>query len=407
MKVSRRFCFQNRATLVVAACGLGLVAASQAHAAPCSGLTNPVYVAGSTAVKPFVALVAKELLGLSTPITVVYQGQGSCTGVQYLATTPSGTITGTGTIWDATGMEVSGGCELSTTGDTVDIGLSDVYAESCSGTTLPADVKDFFGPIQTMTFVVPGGATNASSATVISGEAAYMVFGFGNDSGASPWTDETVIEQRNSSSGTQQMLAAAIKVPAAKWKGTMNGKSSDVIASLVAAQSAGKQDQAIGILGADGADTNRSKLKELGYQHFGQDCAYWPDSAPDTFDKTNVRDGHYFIWGPLHMLSRTANGMPVNDKAKAIIDYLSGAVDPTGFDLIKVEAMGGVVPSCAMRVKRTSEVGPLMSFMPDKSCGCKYTADANGMAPSDCKTCDSGHPCDSGQSCNYGYCEVK
>src|SRR5690349_14275989 len=124
MKVRPRFSSQTRTMLAAAAGALVLATGSGVRAAPCADLMNPVYVAGSTAVKPFVALVAKEPGTQASPIALVYQGQGSCTGVQYLASSPAGTIAGTGSVWSG-GSEAS--CDLSTTGDTVDIGLSDVY----------------------------------------------------------------------------------------------------------------------------------------------------------------------------------------------------------------------------------------------------------------------------------------
>ena len=61
----------------------------------CSSLSHPVYVAGSTAVKPFLLAIAKNLATASPPITIVYQGQGSCVGVNYMTTSPAGTISGT------------------------------------------------------------------------------------------------------------------------------------------------------------------------------------------------------------------------------------------------------------------------------------------------------------------------
>src|SRR5512145_268036 len=93
-----------------------LLCVAEAAAADCSTLSHPVYVAGSSAVKPFLAKVAAELAGLSTPISLVYQSQGSCAGVNYMVGSSPGTITGTGIIWDASGAEVAGGCTLGLTG---------------------------------------------------------------------------------------------------------------------------------------------------------------------------------------------------------------------------------------------------------------------------------------------------
>lgn len=383
--------------------GALVAAPGAALAANCSTLTNPVYVAGSSAVKPFLAAVAAELAGLTTPITVVYQGQGSCTGVSALTGTTSTTITGTGIIWGTDGKEISGGCTLSLAGDAVDIGVSDVYASSC-GATVPAGVKDFFGPIQAMTFVVP----KASTQTSISAEAAYLMLGLGSAGAVAPWTDQTLVNVRSATSGTQQMIAAAIGVPAAKWLGVANSGSGAVVTGLAAAATAGNSEKAIGILSTDVVDKNRTALKTLAYQHYDQTCGYWPDSSDSTFDKQNVRDGHYMIWGPLHMLAKVAGSEPTNPNVKKIIDYLTGAVQPTGFDLIQLEATSGVVPECAMRVSRTDEVGPLSSYMPAKSCECKYVKEATGTAPASCKTCSTSADCTSGApACNYGYCEVK
>ena len=48
----------------------------------CASQPNPVYVAGSTALRGFVEIVGKILASDPSPTTVVYQSQGSCTGVQ-------------------------------------------------------------------------------------------------------------------------------------------------------------------------------------------------------------------------------------------------------------------------------------------------------------------------------------
>jgi ABC-type phosphate transport system substrate-binding protein len=403
LKKDYRMLLGRGGAAAILAGALALAVAPPAHAADCSSLMNPVYVAGSSAVKPFLAKVAAELGKLSTPITVVYQSQGSCVGVNYFTSDSPAKLTGTGVIFDANGADVAGGCTLSD--NTVDIGVSDVYATSCPDvSSLPNGVKDFLGPVQAMTFVVP----MSSSQNIISAEAAYLVYGFGNDSEVSPWNDETKIEQRSQTSGTQQMIAAAIGVPAAKWKGHANSGSGDVLTSLDASAAGGAADKAIGILATDVADKNRSKVKVLGYQHYEQSCAYWPDSTANGFDKANVRDGHYPIWGPLHMLAKTANDEITNANAKKVVDALSGANVPEGLDLIALEAKSGVVPLCAMNVTRTKDGGELASFQPEKACGCKFEKDATGATPDGCKSCEKDADC-SGSTpvCNYNFCEAK
>ena len=402
--------------LAVASCALSITMGAHAQTVDCSGLSSHViYVAGSTAVQPFLATIGKNLAALNPPIYVVYQGQGSCVGVGALANpddTTKNSITGTATYWDTTGAALT--CNLAAiTGNVVDIGVSDVFAASC-GQTPPSTVKDFHGPVQAMTFAVPVTSTQTS----ISAEAAYMVFGFGADSAAHtilPWNDATALEVRSASSGTQQMISAALAqvgsgFTASKFKGVSNSGSGGVLTGLTTLASGGNAEKAVGILSADFMDKNRASVKELYYQHVGQGCGYLPDSSPTAFDKQNVRDGHYAVWGPLHMLARVDTaGKANNPDVKTVLDILTGAVEPS-FDLLSVEAKGGVVPDCAMRVMRTSEVGPMASYMPDKSCECKFVAAATGTAPTGCKTCTKANEatdCTSAAPhCNYGYCEL-
>jgi hypothetical protein len=291
-------------------------------------------------------------------------------------------------------------------GDQVNIGVSDVYAASC-GYTLASGAKDFYGPIQSMVFAVPVTSTQTS----ISAEAAYMVFGFGADSAAhtiAPWNDVTALQVRSASSGTQQMIAAALAqvgsgFAAAKMKGTSNSGSGNVLTALNTLASANNQEKAIGILAMDVVDTNRSAVKPLAFQFKGQTCGYTPDSSITAWDKQNVRDGHYAVWGPLHLITPVgADNKSPQAEVQAVIDLLSGV--PTA-DLIAVEAKKGVVPDCAMRVSRTAEVGAMASYMPPKSCECAFVAAATGTAPATCKACSTtSADC---PACNLGYCEVR
>jgi ABC-type phosphate transport system substrate-binding protein len=405
-------------SLAGAVCALCAALPALAQSVDCSTLSHPVYIAGSSAVKPFAKAIAKNLAAASPPISVVYAGPGSCVGVGYMTTPTPGSLTGTGIYWDTTGSaDLS--CNLTAiTGNPVDIGVSDVFPTTCGSTyTLAPGVMDFHGPVQSMTFAVPVTSTQTS----ISVEAAYMVFGFGADTTAdtvSPWTDPTAMEVRSATSGTQQMISAALAqvgsgFSAAKVKGVSNSGSGAVLTGLTGLAAANNQEKAIGFLAMDVVDANRSSVKPLAFQFLGQSCGYLPDSSPTTFDKQNTRDGHYAIWGPLHLLTPVGSDgkTPVNPDAATIISYLTGAVAPP-FDLITVEATGGVVPDCAMRVSRTSDVGPMASYMPLHSCECKFLAAATGS--SSCQTCPDptgtvSTACTdpTKKVCNYGYCEVQ
>src|SRR5262249_14339112 len=111
-------------------------------------------------------------------------------------------------------------------------------------------------------------------------------FGFGADSGVAPWTDETLIFHRDDQSGTQRMIATAIKVPPTRWKGVTASSSGDLLTRLTAAS---LPSGAIGILASDVAQDNRTTVRVLAYQHFGQSCGYYPDSDETLNDKANVR----------------------------------------------------------------------------------------------------------------------
>ncbi|KYF96681.1 hypothetical protein BE20_41295 [Sorangium cellulosum] len=384
------------AALFGAALAVASPSAAQ-QAVPCSSLPFPVYVTGSSAVKPFLAELAKVLSASTPPISIVYQGQGSCSGVAaFFGGAP---LTGAGlSTWDADTERL---CDADPDGSPIDVAVSDVFATTCDAAfTTSSTISDFTGPIQPMTFVVPNASTQAS----ISAEAAYFVYGFGQGSGVAPWVDERFIFQRNAGSGTQQMMAAAIRVPASRWLGAPTASSDDMRSSVAFSTDA---ERTIGVLGANVASESASLLKVLAYQHYDQRCGYYPDSDPLKRDKRNVRDGHYAIWGPLHFLTHVSinTGAPLSDGAALVIDYLTGRKQPpAGLDLIKLEAQHDVVPECAMRVRRTEEMGPLASFMPTRSCWCYFDAVAGGGA--DCAPCDSDADCPSdAPKCNFGYCE--
>lgn len=374
-------------------CAAATLVARGAAAAECTslGFQHIVYATGSSAAKPLLAVVGKALSLSNPPIALVYVSAGSCPGVSSVlgAQTPIMALSGAAnppTYWDAAGVEKQ--CDISTPVQ-ADVGISDVFAETCID--LPGglgNVVDNLGPVQAMTMVVP----NVSPEKAISAEAAYMIFGFGASSGVAPWIDPTKFHVRSATSGTLQMIAAAIGVPGTQWKGTAESNSTAVVTALSAAN-AMNIPSAIGILSTTEADDNRLEMRELAYRHYGQNCGYLPDSTASKFDKRNVRDGHYAIWGPIHLLVRKDAHPAEELNIKLAVDYVTGAQQPAGLNLIQVEAAKHVIPQCAMRVKRSSELGAMSSFTPSKSCGCYYESLTSGgtscqacSAPTDCAT---------------------
>jgi hypothetical protein len=384
-----------------------LAGAAPARAANCDTLATPIYVAGSTAAKPLLAQIGRVMANQSPPVTVVYAGAGSCNGVDDIlnGTVLHGSAAASTALstWDTAGNEQT--CDLPADGPgaVADIGMSDVFATTCVVLPggLPSNVADFLGPVQTMTFVVPSGSREQS----ISAEAAYYVFGFGANSGVDPWTDESFIFTRDGSSGTQRMIGTAIGVDAGRWRGTPATSSSDLVMRLT---NAAMPAHAIGILAADVAQDSGDVLHVLAYQHFLQLCGYFPDRDSGSNDKINVRDGHYAIWGPLHMLTHlNGSGFPIKANVADVIGYMTGTKPaPPGLDLIQLEAERHVIPPCAMRVKRVEEMGPLASYAPTGACGCYYDLRANGSTG--CQTCGSSNDCPAAAPvCSYGYCETQ
>lgn len=402
-----------KVALAVLASAAALSSAADAAAAACNTLPKPTYVVGSSAVQPLVGNLATPLSGT---VTLIYQKQGSCTGVAAVVPGASGVtkLTGTGTIWNSDGTTAS--CDIPA--DTIaDVGASDVFATSCPGvTSVPATVSDTFGPNQVMTFVVP----KAASAKSISAEAAFFVFGWGASGEVDSWVDFPTgttksghVFVRNELSGTQQMLSRAIGVPANKWKGWDDGGAGTVLADVIASTA---PESTIGILSTGESDgktasggSARDGLQELAFQAFGQQCGYLPDSNSTSFDKINVRDGHYPIWGPLHLLTTidATTKVPTSANAKNLLGYFDGSVAlPGTSNLLDVEIAAHTIPACAMKVSRTAELGPMSPASPTKACGCYFDKKANGSTT--CSTCTTDGDCTgAAKKCNFGYCEAK
>lgn len=367
-----------------------------------------VYVSGG--LQPLIAELAKVLFADPTsPITLVQKVQGSCIGLGALLDgTPP--LSGVANYWDPDSTSTSPtskqeNCTLPGGGDagvpvSVDLAISDVFPASCRPTlaSVPPPFADFFGPIQMFNFVVPAASQQQS----ISAQAAYFVFGFGSASGVAPWIDNNFIIRRNAGSGTQVLLGTAIAVPAARWAGIDGGSSDGVLNKLTSLTTADDVNKAIGIVAGD--YSVRPGLRQLAYQHYGQRCGYLPDVKPN--DKRNVRDGHYPLWGPVHLLARVDpnTGLAVKPEVRRVIAYLTGVTPPPqGLDLISIEARQQFVSPCAMSVSRKTEMGPLSPYTPPRSCRCAYD---NATAGTTCTPCTQNSQCPvSAPSCNFGFCE--
>lgn len=367
-----------RTTLKLAAVAAMLAAPSLASAANplCSSLPDPVVVAGSSAVGPFIKAMGSVLAAQTTPTTLIYQKQGSCTGVNavVLDTTPTAAcangacIKGTATYYDATGAALT--CDLDASGTHVDVGLSDVWVDTCTGSQPPTGVKDYAGPVEAMLFVVP----KASTQQAITAEEAYFVFGFGAAGMAKPWTNPALYFVRNALSGTEQIIAHAIAVPAGRWKGMDMGGSQQVADGVSGSQT---PEASIGIIGADFYDLHRDTLTSLAFQAFHQKGAYYADTTATSFNKRNVRDGHYTMFGYLHLITHVdGTGVPTSSASKRFVDWILGNTGtggtPAPFDITDVTINSHLIPTCAMKVQRASEGGALSPYTPPTDCSAHF-----------------------------------
>ena len=306
-----------------------------------------VVVGGSTAIQPFLSVVAPLISGFQ----IVYQPSGSCTGVDQLFNPdPSKRVVkdipGKPALLFSPDGKSNQPCTLSTQNGNpappvaLDVAASDVFASSCNANYMVSEqgtIGEYFGPIQPMTFVVKSESTEKS----ISAEMGHVVFGRGStDPNASPYLDPSLYFVRNSGSGTQQMISRAINVDAKQWWGIDRGGSSQV-RDLLEAVSSTRSGGAVGILSTDFTDPVRQQLRILAFQATGQLAGFYPDSTVNTRDKRNVRDGHYAIWGPEHFFAATPGGVPNAAAAALVTRFAVPRLDQSLLDAI---IKSGLVP---------------------------------------------------------------
>jgi hypothetical protein len=208
---------------------------------------------------------------------------------------------------------------------------------------------------------------------------------------------------RGATGGTQVMMGVAIGVPGAGWVGNTTGSSNAERSAVIAST---KPENTLGLGEIDYAEdaVGVVNLNELAFRDYGQPCAYYPNSTATAHDKRNVRDGHYVGWGPTHLVTRVnAQGVPVKAAAGQIIDYFIGNTPVPGHDFLSLVISSHLIPTCAMNVQRTTELGPLSPYLPAPSCACFFDSVTSQTS---CQTCTTSAECPAtAPVCNLGYCE--
>jgi hypothetical protein len=375
---------------------------------------NRIYMYGTSDFAPMLKAAQPLLSAASPPYRAFFLNASSCAGVisvfdstKRLITNPAaGATPNYAFYFDDGGNQQN--CLLDSAGNTVDIGVSNLFAPTCNTSTatyMPGTtVSDYTGAIVPFALSVPAASTQVS----ISAEAAHAVFGLSGKSStlggtwkdATPWTDPTYYFIRNSSSGSTVLSAVMFNVPKTKFWGIDRLSTDNLRDSMLATTEA---EASIGILSIVDADVNRGNLRSLYLQSPGQITGYLPDSNKNSFDKMNVRDGHYPLWGYEHFFTPIGAGGVPSDAAKAFVTRFTIArLDPHLLDNIIAASL---VPQCAMKVTRSAADMGNFSTNKGLQCGCYFDFKTTGKTS--CQPCGSSSDCPSDHSaCNYGYCEV-
>jgi len=384
-----------------------------------NGTPQMVWMYGSSDFGPLLKAVQPALSALAKPYRAVFQGSSSCNGVTSVFV-PGGSVkmldpkpaaSGGNGNWayyfDDQGRQTFCRIEPTTTtpeGRIPDIGVSNLYAKTCNTTYEPGTtVGDYLGPVVPFVLAVKKG----SAQQAISAEAARLVFGNGGRppagigmKDATPWTDYRNYYIRNSGAGSTVLTSYVIDVPKDKFWGIDRVTTDNLRDGLLAAPDSSTS-AAIGILSIDFYDQNRGNLKALYLQSKDQKAGFLPDSQPTTFDKRNVRDGHYTLWGYVHLFAALdSNGGLMSPAAKALVLLLT--VPQIEQKLLDKIIDASLTPQCAMQVSRTTEVGPF-SIRQGTQCGCYFDARKTGRT--DCQMCTTAEDCPGKHPCRYGYCE--
>jgi hypothetical protein len=375
-----------------------------------SGKPNMIWLYGAADFGPLLRAAQPALSAGPVPYRAVFQAVSSCQGVgaiynkQSITDPPTETAGGWAFYYDANRNQVN--CRLGPVGtpgfQVVDIGISDLFSQTCGFTPVAGVTPaEYSGPVVAFVLAAKAGSSQES----ISAEAAHLVFGNGGIApqasgmkNAAPWTDYKKYFIRNSGAAATVLIAKMIGVDRAAFWGIDRVTTENLRDGLL---SSTDTDAAIGTLSIDFYDKNRGNLKALYLQSTGQSAGYLPDSTPTTTDKINMRDGHYPLWGYVHfVVALDANGLPSPAANAMVLLFNVGKLDQQLVDSI-IDA--SLVPECAMKVQRTSDLGDYTTRK-EFSCGCYFDFKTrNGKT--DCPTCKTADDCPGQSPCNYGFCE--
>lgn len=393
-----------------------VMGAPSALAAPCDDLTADgqnggipvVWIESGDTQEPLLKRLGKQLIHSAQPVRIVYRNRPTCEladnfyGARTLAPVANRPIR---YIPEDPGFDPSTGttptCDAPAAPPAIVLSIGATFLSSC--TTLPpkpADVAVVNGPNQAYGMIV----NKASSQVAMTAEEGYLAFGFTGGTGeAAPWLDQNLRFIRGLTASTTLTMSAAIGLKPGQVKAAAPSQTSLILLNAVA--EAADAQAAVGFLGTELFDQHRGDVKLLAFKAFGQRYAYFPDRTSGSFDKQNVRDGHYLPWSPTpYIFVDDGTGHPSDATAKRVVSLLFGETVEADVNGLVHVVDSGLVPQCAMKVKREFDGGDLSLFDPPEPCGCFFEAHVPQGATT-CAPCTDDGPCGGGK-CRFGYCEA-
>ena len=399
--------------------------AEAANGDPCNGLTDEnndvpaLYIENGDTQEPVVKKIGKLLMQSSSKLRVFYRNRPTCnirndlfSGAKMLTVVDGTTARPVRYIPADPAFDPASAAPTCTVPDVdelgaepIALGIGATYLSSCPQTPAqPADVGVFNGPIQAYGFI-----TNKSSSQVaITAEEGYLAYGFTEGEGqAAPWVVQNLRFKRGNTASTTLTMSSAIRLLPTQMKAAPDSGTSEAIITSV--MNSPNPEATLGILGTELYDQRRADIKLLAFKTFGQRYAYFPDSTNTSFDKQNVRDGHYLPWSPTPYIAKVTPGTTTiaDANARRFYELVMGTRIGDDVDALLQVIQSGLVPECAMKVTRAGDGADLSLYDDPAPCGCYFEKNVP-QGTTSCTTCTVGDdaPCNGGK-CRFGYCEAR
>lgn len=395
--------------------------ANAANGDPCAALTDEdnavpaIYIENGDTQEPLVKKLGKLLMQSGTKLRIFYRNRPTCnirndlfSGTTMITTSDGATPRPVRYIPRSAAFDPATAAPTCTVpdvapGPTISLGIGATYLSSCPQTPAqPGDVGVFDGPIQAYGFITH----KTSSQVAITAEEGYLAYGFTEGGGeAAPWIVQNLRFKRGNTASTTLTMSSAIRLLPTQMKAAADSGTSDALITSV--MNSPTPEATLGILGTELFDQRRTDIKLLAFKTFGQKFAYFPDSTNATFDKKNVRDGHYLPWSPTPYIAKVTGAAITDANAKRIYELVMGTRAGDDVNGLLQVISSGLVPECAMKVTRAGDGADLSLYNDPAPCSC-YFEKSVPQGTTACTACTVGNdgPCGGGK-CRLGYCEAK